>query len=213
MKNYGRIIAAVVIGLLLGFAFAACDGRVSGVWFSLETAAMLVFTLVYFLAEGESGNTLLSCLTSLILTFLPVLIWTVVLRSGNYFGYSSGKIIMGSTVCGIIIFLCVALSRHEVGPLRAAFGRNMLPAFFAVAGVHRLIKYFKDLDSFTISFKDDLCVHGFLFVFFAVGVMIGANSSKLAKLETYIAVAVWAGAFTALHIIDAVTVPVLDLRA
>ena len=87
----------------------------------------------------------------------------------------------------------------------------MLPAFFAVAGVHRLVKYFKDLDSFTISFKDNLCVHGLLFVLFALGVFIGANRSKLVQLESYIAAAVWGGVFTVLHLLDFLTVPVLDV--
>lgn len=211
MKKYARLITAAAVGIFLGFVFAACDGRVSSVWFALETAAMVIFTLVYFFGEGESGNTFQSCLTSLILTFFPGFIWAVIVRKDSYFGYSAGKLVGGTMVCGLILFLCIWLSRHEVGPLRAAFGRNMLPAFFAVAGVHRLISYFKDLDSFTISFRDVLCVHGFLFIFFAIGVMIGANRSKMAKLETYIAAAVWGGVFAVLHILDFITVPVLDV--
>ena len=213
MKKYARLISAAAVGLFLGFVFAACDGRVSSVWFALETAAMVILTLVYFFGEGDSGNTFQSCLTSLILTFLPGFMWAVIVRKGSYFGYSSGKLIGGAMVAGLAVFLCVWLSRHEVGPLRAAFGRNMLPAFFAVAGIHRLISYFKDLDSFTVSFKDTLCVHGFLFILFAVGVMIGANRSKLASLESYIAAAVWGGVFTVLHILDFLTVPVLDVLA
>ncbi len=211
MKKHARLIASIVTGIFLGLACAACDGRVDSVWFSLETAAMVLFTVIYFFGEGESGNTFESCLTSLILSFLPGLLWVVILRSKSYFGYSGGRLIGGSMVCGLFIFLCILLSRHEVGPLRAAFGRNMLPAFFAVAGVHRLVKYFKDLDSFTISFKDNLCLHGLLFVLFALGVFIGANRSKLIKLESYIAAAVWGGVFTVLHLLDFLTVPVLDV--
>ena len=211
MKKYGRIISALAVSIVLGLVLAACDGRVSSVWFALETAAMVILTAVYFFGAGESGNTLQSCITSFICSFVPIIIWIVIVRTKSYFGYSSGRLIGGSLVCGLAIFLCLILTRHETGPLRAAFGRNMLPAFFAVAGMHRLIKYFKDLDSFTISFKDDLCVHGLLFMLFALGVLIAANRSNLSKLETYIAFAAWCGAFTLLHIFDYVTVPVLDL--
>lgn len=213
MKNYRRLIAALATGIVLGFAFAACDGRVSSVWFALETTAMVIFTAVYFFGEGASGNTLQSCLTSLILTFVPGLIWVLIVRSKTYFGYSSGKLIGGAMVCGLFIFLCILLTRHQTGPLRAAFGRNMLPAFFAVSGMVRLIAYFKDLESFTISFNDTLCVHGLLFMLFALGVMIGANRSDLAKLETYIAAAVWGGVFTGLQVLDFITVPVLEYTA
>ena len=213
MKNHIRLISALITGIVIGLICAACDGRVSGVWFALETAAMVLFTVIYFFGEGESGNTLESCLTSLILSFVPGTVWMIIVRSGSYFGYSGGKLIVGTSVCGLFIFLCVLLTRHEIGPLRAAFGRNMLPAFFFFSVMHRLIKYFKDLDSFTLSIKDDLCVHGLLFMIFAVGVMIGANRSKLACFETYIAVAVWGGVFTALHVLEFVNVPVLDILA
>ncbi len=211
MKKYARIIAAVSIGALTGLALAACDGRVSGVWCALETAAMILLTAEYFLASGDSGNSIESTLACIITSFLPPLLWTLIVSSKEYFGYSRTHIICGSTVCGMIMLVFGLLSRHQTGPLRAAFGRNMLPAFFGVAGVHRLITYFKDMGSFTISFKDELCVHGLLFVLFALGVFIGANRSKLAKLDAYIALAVWIGVFTVLHLIEAVNIPVLEV--
>ena len=210
MKKYGRIITALAVSIVFGLALAACDGRVSSVWFALETAAMVILTSVYFFGIGESGNTLQSCITSFICAFVPIILWVVIVREKTYFGYSSGKLIGGSLVCALVLFLCIILTRHETGPLRAAFGRNLLPAFFGAAGLIRLIKYFKDLESFTISFKDKLCVHGLLFMLFAIGVFIAANRSKLARLESYIAVAVWGGAFALLHILDPFKLPVLE---
>ena len=211
MKKNRRIFIVLGICIALGFVLAACDGRLSSVWFSLETVSMVLLTGCYFCSADVAENRFSSLSVCLFFSLIPTLIWTLVVRNDSYFGYSAGKIIGGALICGGIIFLCSLLTRHETGPLRAAFGRNLLPAFFGVAGVHRLISYFKDMKSFTLSAKDELCVHGILFVVLSIGVFIGANRSRLAKLDAYIALAALCGVFTVLHVIEQIHIPILDV--
>ncbi len=211
MKNYGRIAVSAGVGIVLGLALAACDGRVGPVWFAIETAAMIYLTALYFLACGEKGNWFQSLLICVVGAFMPVLLWRIIVRSNSYFGYTGTKIMGGALVCGLVIFGCCCLVRHQTGPLRAAFGRNLLPAFFGVAAAIRLIKYFGDIGSFTVSFKDSLCVHGLFFALFALGVFIGANRSLLSKLESWIAAALWTGVFVLCHILSFIDLPVLEV--
>ncbi|MBR6873524.1 MAG: hypothetical protein IKN17_08485 [Ruminococcus sp.] len=211
MKKYSKMIAVLGTCIVFGLALAACDGRLNSIWFSLEIISMILLTACYFFTASAAENTMQSFAAALICSAVPMLLWFIIVRNDSYLGYSGGKLFAGSLICGGIMFLCGILSRYQIGPLRAALGRNMLPAFFCVAGLVRLIKYFDHLKSFTISFNDSLCVHGLFFVIFAFGVFIGANRSLLVKLDAYIAAAIWGGVFTVLHIIEQIHIPILDL--
>ncbi|MBR4555403.1 MAG: hypothetical protein IKO27_07400 [Ruminococcus sp.] len=204
-----NLIIMLGLSLTIGFLLAACDGRINGIWFSLETVSMLLLTLSYFFGAEVSENILEDFIATFAVMGIPTAIWVIFVKNDYYFGYTGGKIVGGALVMGGIMFAATALTRHQTGPLRAALGANLLPAFFGVAGTHRLISYFKDAGKFRIDFNDKLCVHGLLFCVFAIGVLIGANRKKLAKGEPYIAVAIWTGLFAVLHLIDAVNVPIL----
>ncbi|MBR1393619.1 MAG: hypothetical protein IJ561_07265 [Ruminococcus sp.] len=197
MKRYRRMLIMLGVMLLLGVTLAALDGRISSLYFSLETISAVLFTVSYFFGADVSENKTENFFSAVGAVGVPVALWTLILRSGDYFGYTGEKITMAAFFCGGVIFAFSLLTRHQTGPLRAAFGRNMLPAFFGAAAFARLIPYIKDA-GFVLNFKDKLCFDGVLLLIFAIGVFIGANRKLLAKGEAYVALLVWVGVFAGL---------------
>lgn len=199
LKNKSTLVMIGVI-LLLGALLAALDGRISPLYFSLESVSAVLFTVSYFFGADISRNKTENFFTSVGAVGVPVAMWALIVRSGNYFGYKGEKIVMAAFFCGGVIFAFSLLTRHQTGPLRAAFGRNLLPAFFGAAAFARLIPYINDV-GFVFNFKDKLCFDGVLLLIFAVTIFIGANRKYLAKGDAYIALLVWVGVFAALLII------------
>ncbi|MBR6102142.1 MAG: hypothetical protein IKP95_06930 [Ruminococcus sp.] len=194
MNKKNKYIMLGVI-LLLSLTIAALWGRVSSLYLSLETCSAVLFTVAYFFS-AEGGGTKLDMLAlSVAAVGCPAVLTTLIIREDKYFGYAGGMITSAAMVCGGIIFLFALLSRHETGPLRAALGINMLPAFFGAASLNRLIPYFNDMGSMTFNFKDKLCFDGVLFAVFAIGVFIGANRKELASANTYLALLIWSAVF------------------
>lgn len=197
MAKYRKDLIMLGIAALIGFAFAAMDGRVSETYFCLETASAVCFAAAYIFAADVCENNLSSFGFSFVGTALPVMIWQTVVRSGEYFGYPTGKLLGAAFFCGGVIFLMAMLSRHEVGPLRAALGRNMLPAFFGAAAVHRFSVYYDMAGSFTLTLSDPTCFAAIFLAAMAVVMFFAANRSCLAKPDTYLAAAMWGGVFAA----------------
>lgn len=184
--------------LLLGMMLAALWGRVSSLYISLETCSMVLFTVSYFFGAQLSENNMERFFSSVGAVGIPITLLVVITRSGSYFGYSGGVFTLAAFVCGGIIFALALLSNHSGGPLRAALGANFLPVFFGAASFDRLRIYFRDMGGFTLSFHDKLCFDGVLFFIFAIGVLIGANRSKLFSWNNLLAILIWVGVFAAL---------------
>ena len=191
----------LVIITMLGFAFAALDGRISSTYFCLETVSGLTLAAAYFFGADVCENAFSDFVFSVLGVAGPAVIWAACVRKGEYFGYPTGKFIGGALVCGGIVYLMTLLTRHEVGPLRAALGRNMLPAFFCAASVHRFAFLFSLSKSFELRLTDPFCFSAFFFAALALVMFIAANRSNLASANSYLAAAMWGGVFAAVLII------------
>lgn len=198
MKKHAKIIIMLGTMLILGLAMAALWGRVSSKVFSIETAAMVLFSVSFIFGADVSENSAQGIFTSVAAVGIPVLLTCIIVRAGNYFGYSAGKIVSAAFVCGAIIAAFVLLTRHETGPLRAALGRCMLSSFFLMAGLSRLIPFFRSMGGFRIDMGSKLCFDGVLFVVFAIVVFIVGNRGHFSDLNTYLALVIWCGAFAAI---------------
>ena len=194
MKKKNILIMSGVI-LLLGLALAALWGRVPSLYISLEVVSAVLFTVAYFFGTVGTESNFQSFGVCVAAVGVPAALLALIVRAEDYYGYSGGKLTAAAFLCGGIIFVMAWLSRHETGPLRAALGVNMLPAFFGAAGLSRFISYVNDLGRFSINLRVELCFSGVILLLFALGVFIGANRSKLASANTYLALAIWAGVF------------------
>lgn len=201
MGKYRKNLIMLVIIAMIGFAFAALDGRVSNTYFCLETVSGITLAAAYFFGADVCENAFSDFVFSILGVAGPAFIWAVCVRKGEYFGYPTGKFIAGALVCGGIIYLMTLLTRHEVGPLRAALGRNMLPAFFAAASVHRFAFLFSLGKSFELKLTDPFCFTAVFFAVMALVMFIAANRSNLASANAYLALAMWGGVFAAVLLI------------
>lgn len=201
MAKYRKHLIMLGITALLGFAFAALDGRVSSTYFCLETVSAVTFAAAYLFGADLAENAFSDFVFSMVGTAGPAVIWAACVRKGEYFGYTTGKFIGGALVCGGIIYLMTLLTRHEVGPLRAALGRNMLPAFFAAAAAHRFAFLYRISNSFELKLTDTFCFTAIFLAVMALVMFIAANRSQLASANTYLAAAMWGGVFAVILLI------------
>ncbi len=189
IKDHKNVFIAVGVGIFCGLAALLLRQLPGERMFNAVIFNAVLLCAAYFigaeLARGTSEGFFLSLATALI----PPVVIRIFVRSSFVFGYAFEDYMKFSLAAGAAVGLITILSRHRE-PLRSALGRNFIPGvaaaygYFCSRGEGILLHLSGGANAYF--YTEIVCFAA------AAAAFLLANRKELLKLETYIALIVWA---------------------